>query len=206
MLYLNCQSWEPYLKYGKRQFYKQKTTIYRENEEGSNGFYYLNKGIIKISTSLHSGKERIIDIVSNGKLFGEQTSDGNTYFSSACTLKDSIVYFFSYETIELITKEDIQFQMLIYSNLTDKLKTLADNVLFHKLPSEQVLARTILTLKDKYEEESIPFTQQELCRYTSLNRITVYNIFKKWDEQIISMRDKNITVKNVHALEEIAAI
>src|SRR5690625_3340278 len=86
-------SWTPYLKYGERQFVKKKTTIYWQKEEGDNGFYYLEKGIIKISTRIYDGEERILDIVSSGHPFGEQTVDGEMYFSTAITLEDSIVYF-----------------------------------------------------------------------------------------------------------------
>ena len=97
-------------------------------------------------------------------------------------------------------------KMLVITNLTEKLKTLANNVLLNTLPSEQLLARTILILRDKFMNESIPFTQQELCRYTTLNRVTVYKILKEWDERIITMKKKHITIKNTQALEKIAAI
>ena len=103
-------------------------------------------------------------------------------------------------------KEDHQFRMLVYTSMTEKLKVLSDNVVFQSLPSEQLIARTILILRDKYVNRRIPFNQQELCRYTNLNRITVYKVFKKWDDEIVSLKDKNITVKNVNVLQEIAAI
>lgn len=200
------RSWDQYLRYGKRQFFKQNANIYCEKEDGVDGFYYLKRGIIKISTLIHDGRERIIDIVSSKHPFGEQAADGDVYFSTATALEDSIVYFFPNKKIERLMKEDNQLRMLVYTNLTEKLKTLSNNVLFNTLPSEQLLARTILILKDKYVNECIPFTQQELCCYTSLNRITIYKVFKKWDERIVSMKDKSITVKNVRALEEIASI
>lgn len=198
--------WAPYLQYGVRQFYRPKSTVYYENEDGVDGFYFLKKGMIKISTSIFDGRERIIDIVSNEHPFGEQAADGDLYFSTATALEDSIVYFFPTDTIESLMKEDNQLRMLVFTNLTEKLKTLANNVLFNTLPSEQLLARTILVLQDKFMNENIPFTQQELCRYTSLNRVTVYKVLKEWDERIITMKKRNITIKNTRALEEIAAI
>ncbi len=47
-------SWDSYLQYGERQFYRKKEEIYRENEDGAEGFYYLQKGLIKISTNVHT--------------------------------------------------------------------------------------------------------------------------------------------------------
>ncbi|MBR3121802.1 MAG: Crp/Fnr family transcriptional regulator [Oceanobacillus sp.] len=199
-------SWDAYLKYGIRQFFKQKATIYCEKDDGVEGFYYLKKGIIKISKTNYASEERIIDIVCSEQLFGEQTADGGMYFSTASALEDCIVYFFSYEKIRALMKEDHQFRMLVYTSMTEKLKVLSDNVVFQSLPSEQLIARTILILRDKYVNRRIPFNQQELCRYTNLNRITVYKVFKKWDDEIVSLKDKNITVKNVNVLQEIAAI
>ena len=199
-------SWNSYLKYGERQFFNQKETIYFEEEAGIGGFYYLKNGIIKISTTIHTGEEGIIDIVSSERSFGEQTADGGMYFSTATALEDSIIYFFSHEIIRTLMKEDNQLRMLVYINLTEKLNILANNVLFHSLPSEQLLARTILILIDKFINKCIPFTQKELCSYTNLNRITVYKVLKKWDDRIVSMKNKNITVNNLSALQEIAAI
>lgn len=201
-----ASSWSPYLKYGERQFYRKKSVIYHENEYGAEGFYYLKRGLIRISTANHIGDERIIDIVSNNNPFGEQTADGDLYFSTASALKDSIVYFFPYKNIKSVMAHDYRLKMLIYTNLTDKLKTLSNTILFHSLPSEKLLARTILVLRDKYVTKNIPFTQQELCRYTSLNRITVYQIFKKWDDNVVTFNNRNILINNVNELRKIAAL
>jgi len=199
-------SWDPYLQYGKRQFYRQKEEIYRENEDGAEGFYYLQKGLIKISTTVHTGEPFIIDIVNAENPFGEQTADGAIYFSTASVIEDSIVYYFQYEEITTIMQEDPQFSSLFYQCLTDKLETLSNNILFHTLPSEKVLARTLLLLSDKFVSEVIPFSQTELSCYTNLNRVTVYNTLKKWDVQVVSIQNKKIQIHNKEVLENIAAI
>jgi|SRR5699024_1459549 len=200
------KSWDPYLQYGQRQFYRKKDVIYRENEDGADGFYYLYKGLIKISTTLHTGDSRIIDIVNDENPFGEQTADGAIYFSTASVIEDSIVYYFQYEKIATIMQKHPQFGRLFYQCLADKLEVLSNNILFHTLPSEKVLARTLLLLSEKFVSEVIPFTQTELSCYTNLNRVTVYNIFKKWDIQIVSIQNKKIHIYNKQLLRNIAAI
>jgi len=115
-------------KIWRASFYKAKATIYREKEDGVNGFYFLKRGIVKISSSIYNDRERIIDIVSSQLPFGEQAGDGQKYFSSAIALEDSIVYFFNTEKIAALMEEDSQFRTLVFTNLTEKLKTLANNV------------------------------------------------------------------------------
>ncbi|WP_174614636.1 Crp/Fnr family transcriptional regulator [Virgibacillus ihumii] len=205
-LFMQTSSWIPYLKYGERNYYKRKSVIYQEKEDGCNGFYYLKQGLVKVSSTIHTGEENIIDIVCNEKSFGEQSVDGELYFSTATAIEDSVVYFFPYKNIEPVLERDAQFKMLIYTNLTEKLKTLSNNVLFHTLHSEKLLARTILTLREKFVSKQIPFTQQELCCYTNLNRTTIYNIFKKWDNDVVYLTNRNIIINNTEALIEIAAI
>ena len=200
------KSWDPYLQYGQRQFYRQKEVVYREKEDGAEGFYYLQKGLIKISTTVHTGESRIIDIINGETPFGEQTADGTIYFSTASVIEDSIVYYFQYKKIALMMQEDPRFSRLFYQSLAEKLETLSNNILFHTLPSEKVLARTLLLLSDKFGTEVIPFTQTDLSCYTNLSRVTVYNVFKKWNDQIVSIHNKKIHIYNKQLLRNIAAI
>lgn len=198
-------SWAPYLKYGERRFYKRKSVIYRENEKTLLGFYYLKTGLIKISLTIRTGEEQIIDIVCNDTPFGEQVVDGENYFSTATTIDESIIYFFPISRIETLLKEDENFRILFYKSLTEKLKVLSNNLLFDSLPSEKMLARTILILREKFTSDQFPFTQQELCRYTNLNRSTIYQILKKWKDEIVFFDKRNIIILNIELLKKVAA-
>jgi len=207
MTYTNSTDcWDSYLMYGERRFFKKKAVVYRENSDGEEGFYYLKKGLIKISTTIHTGEQSTIDIVCDEKPFGEQTADGEVYFSTASAIEDSIVYFFPYENIVTVMGEDEKLRMLMYNSLTEKLKVLSTNLLFHSFPSEKKLARTILILREKFASENIPFTQKELSRYTDLNRITIYNIFKKWEGNVVSIHKRKIKINNINNLKKIAAM
>lgn len=199
-------SWEPYLKYGIRSFYKRRSVIYKKNDESTKGFYYLEKGLIKITTDTFHQDNYIIDIVSSQMPFGEQGTDGNRYFSTATALEDSIVYFFPEKDVQEVMKTDIQFSMLIYNHLTKKLKTLSDNILLHSLPAEKQLALALLSLMEKFESIHFPFSQKELCAYTNLNRITIYHILKKWDKQIVTVENKRIYIEDVDALKKVAML
>lgn len=195
-----------YLSSAERLFVKEEQVIYHENSCSSGGIYYLKKGLIRISTHLHTGEDGIIDIVSDENSFGEQAMDGNLYFSTASAIKSSVIYYFSRENIDKLMETDYEFRTYIYKNLTNKLNTLLNKLLFHSLQADKVLARTILVLSNKFESNQIFVSQQELCRYSNLNRVTIYNTFKKWDDNIVSFKNKKVTIENKRLLERIAAI
>ncbi|WP_158734834.1 Crp/Fnr family transcriptional regulator [Alteribacillus sp. YIM 98480] len=197
------KSWEQYLKYGQRHFFKKKSIIFEAHSLGKEGFYYLKDGFVKVSTKTLSGEERTIDIIGEGRPFGEQTADGQPYFSTATALENCIIYFFCYDDIKSLMDNDHTFRMLMYDGLTEKLKLLTNHMTVRSLPSEQLLAQSILEIKQKYNDHKIPLTQQELSRYTGLTRITIYKIFKKWGDDIVHIEKKNIVVKQPRSLRKI---
>ena len=198
-------SWAPSLKFEKRKFIRNKEVIFREKEDSTKGFYFLKAGLIKISTLTHSGEELIIDIVCDETPFGEQVVDGEKYFSTATAMIDSIVYFFPISTVESLIVGDGHFRTLLYQSVTEKLEILSNNLLYDSLPSEKLLARTILKLREKFISDQFPFTQTELCRYTNLNRNTIYHIFKKWTNDVVSIDKRKITIHNIDTLKKIAS-
>lgn len=197
------ENWKYYLKYGERIFFKRNSAIFKEGSLGKEGFYYLKKGVIKVFTNTFTGKERTIDIIFDGQVFGEQTVDGQPYFSTARSLEDSIVYFLPFSKIDALMKEDHQLRLLMSESLGNKLEILLNNLLIHSLPAEQLLALCILKISAQYNGH-IPLTQQEISKYTGLTRITIYKIFRNWeDEQLILVGNKTITITDYEALEEI---
>ncbi|SDI27370.1 cAMP-binding domain of CRP or a regulatory subunit of cAMP-dependent protein kinases [Alteribacillus persepolensis] len=199
----NSKNWEKYLKYGRRYFFKRKSIIYEEHSLGEEGFYYVKDGFVKVSTKTLREEEKTIDIIGEGRPFGEQASDGKPYFSTATALENCIIYFFPYDAMKSLMNSDHTFRMLMYNGLTEKLKLLTSNMMIRSLPSEQLLAQSILEIKQKYNDEKIPLTQQELSRYTGLTRITIYKIFKKWGGEIVRVENKNIVVKQPRSLRKI---
>ncbi|MFD1707867.1 Crp/Fnr family transcriptional regulator [Siminovitchia sediminis] len=199
------KGWEDYFQYGKRTFYRKKSIIYSVDSSERTGFYYLERGFVKVSTKTFSGEERTIDIVSAGRTFGEQTADERPYFSTAVALEDCVVYFFRYDVIKRLMDDDHQLRILIYSGLTEKLKLLANNVMIQSLPPERQLAQSLLHILRKYNDHQIPMTQKELSSFTGLKRGTIYKIFKKWGDEVIIVEKKKIIVKMPQKLKEIAA-
>lgn len=202
----NQSNWEDYLKYGERLFFKRKSTIFKEGTIGEGGFYYLQKGVVKVYTTTFTGKERTIDIMFSGQVFGEQTVDRHPYFSTARSFEDSVVYFLPYWKLHDLMKKDHALRLLMCDSLRTKLDLLLNNLLIQSLPAEQLMAVYLLRISMQYNNH-IPLTQQEISQYTGLTRITIYKIFKKWEsDELILVGNKNITINDLKRLEDIAAI
>ena len=109
-------TWENYLEYGKRQFYKEKSIIFRKGEVG-NGFYYVEKGLIKIVSEKSNQKERMLDIVGSGFIIGEQALDDLPYYSTSISHMNSVLYYFSKNDIEQLTQKDPNMIVLLAQSL-----------------------------------------------------------------------------------------
>lgn len=195
-------TWENYLEYGKRQFYKEKSIIFRQGEVG-NGFYYVEKGLIKIVSEKSNQKERILDIVGSGFIIGEQAFDDLPYYSTSISHMNSVLYYFSKNDIEQLTQKDPNMIVLLAQSLFLKEKLLLNNINTTSADTQYQIAYSLLYLMDCYQSNEINFTQQELSFYVGLTRITVYKVLKEWtDEGIVSIKNRKINIINPEALKE----
>jgi CRP-like cAMP-binding protein len=60
-------NWETCLQFGTRQFFKEKACIYEQGTTGD-GFYYLQKGLIKVTLTTTIGKVRLLSNVISRQL------------------------------------------------------------------------------------------------------------------------------------------
>lgn len=200
--FTEVKGWESYLHYGTRKFVKRNHLIYQQGSQG-NGFYYIEKGTVKIVIVTPEGKERLIEIEGKDQLFGEQAMDKKPYFSTAITSEDSIVYHFSCDTFYELASHDREFHALFLETLIRKVRTLADDIVFNNESAEQRLAYSLLKVCFKLNQLKIPLTQEDVSKYTGLTRITVYKVFKKWkSENVIEVNNRMIIIKDLDLLKE----
>ncbi|AZV41136.1 hypothetical protein BAOM_0480 [Peribacillus asahii] len=184
---LSLHSWESFLKYGERHFLKRKSILYKQGDKGK-GFYYISKGLIKIIKPTSERGERILDIKGSGFLIGEQAIDQIPYFSSAIAMKDSVVYYFSFDKYKDLMKKYPDFVLLFANSAIQKVQTLLDGINLKTVTSEHQVAFSLLQLMVSLQTNEICLTQQELADYTGLTRITIYKIIKKWKyDQLIDV-------------------
>lgn len=194
--------WTDYLKFAKRVFFKKKSVIYQEGEIGD-GFYYVEKGIVKIISNDSGEGKRILDIVGPGYLTGEHSIDGSPYFSTGVCQTDCVLYYFSKTDYQALTEKNPETITLFAQSLIHKKKLLLTNLNATSAVPKYQIAHSLLYLMIPFHGKEIDLTQQELSQYVGLTRITIYKILKKWSsEGILFTKDRKIYIENPDALRE----
>lgn len=196
-------NWENCLQFGTRQFFKEKACIYRQGTTGD-GFYYIQKGLIKVTSTTTIGKERLLNIAIPGQLLGVQAMDRKPHFTTATAVNDSILYYFSCDNFQkLITFQPSILNMLI-ETVIHKMHILADKIYLDTLTPEQQLAVILLNICYEFKNYEVPLTQQDLTKCTGLTRITIYKILKQWkEEDFIDIQGKKFIIKKTDELKKL---
>jgi len=193
---------EPYLSYGERRFLRKKTILYKQGDIGE-GFYFLQDGLVKISTIDIKQNIRIIDFTSSGSFIGEQALKEMPYFSTCTLIRDSIFYYFSLQKYNELIHNHPEIKNLIADCVIEKVKRLINNINVKSIPTESQVSFFLLKLIDFYNNVEINLTQQELSDYTGLTRITVYKILKKWEEEgLLSVKNRKIYILKPQILKQ----
>jgi len=180
---------------------EENTTIYYQGEVGK-GFYYLDKGSVKITLLTEKGAERTVNYVPEGMLLGENGINKEPYLTTAVTTAPSVLYYFNNETTLKIYEKEPKAVILFTNSLLYKFRLLAEIITFLNLPVEQQMAHYLLKLVK--ENEEFPFNQTSFARYVGTSRITVNKIIQKWSkEKWIELSNQNIDIKNISKLKEI---
>lgn len=198
----SAKKWDSYLSYGTRQSYKGKTFIYKQGTIGD-GFYYLHKGLVKIVSSTAKGNERILNIVVPGQLLGVQAMDQKPHFTTAITVKDCVLYYFSCEQFKELILSKTDFLHLFSQTVIQKMRILSDGINLNALPPEQQVATVLFNICHEFNNYEVPLTQQDLANCTGLTRITVYKILKQWKENdLIDIQKRKFIIKRPDWLQQ----
>lgn len=196
-------NWDSCLQFGTRQFFKEKASIYQQGTMGD-GFYYIQKGLIKVTTTTPLGKERLLNIAIPGQLLGVQAMDQKPHFTTATAVNDSILYYFSCEHFQNLIKAQPSILNMFIKTVIHKMHILADKIYLDTLSPEQQLSVILLNICYEFKNYEVPLTQQDLSKCTGLTRITLYKILKQWKaEEIIEMHGKKFLIKKPDALKNL---
>lgn len=196
-------NWESCLQFGTRQFFKEKTTIYQQGTMGD-GFYYIHKGLVKVTTTTPIGKERLLNIAIPRQLLGVQAMDRQPHFTTATAVNESILYYFSCEHFQTLIKAQPSILNMFIKTVIHKMHILADKIYLDTLTPEQQLSAILLNICYEFKKYEVPLTQQDLTKCTGLTRITLYKILKQWkEEEIIEMHGKKFLIKKPGELKKL---
>jgi len=187
-------TWKSYIAYGEKYEYEEHATIFMQGERGK-GFYYLDKGNIINRFLSINGKERYMNHISPGMLFGEEGSNGSNYLSNAETLEPSSVYFFTEQTLLDICQKDPDAVTIFIRHQVESFRK--------KLQVIQLLDSNIESQMKLYllhyagESTEIPFNQTRIADDLATSRVTVNKIVQKWQNQRLIKLEK----QKIHLLD-----
>ncbi|MFD1706247.1 Crp/Fnr family transcriptional regulator [Siminovitchia sediminis] len=181
--------WEPFVKYGHKRLRCKGDTIYSQGEKGE-GFYYLSEGVICIRLFSEGGKERIIDYMLEGSIFGEQGVSNEPYTVTAIADTDVVIYYFPTESLKEICSRHPEAKEIFISSQISKLRMLTETYAILNKPFEQQMAHFLIQLCKKHNSQSLPISQIALAQYIGTTRITVYKIIQKWTKKNLVLQSK----------------
>ena len=181
--------------------YKKKQIIYSEGQH-PNKLYYIESGKVKIFKTSDSGKELIIQLLSEGDFFGYTTLIENAIYNEyAETLEDSQIRVIPKKEFEklITTNQEIALKVikLLANNITEKEQQLVA-LAYHSLRKR--VADALLTLKKKYaindkEQFSISISREDLANIAGTateSLIRTLSDFK--NEKLIEIKEGKITL------------
>lgn len=183
--------------------FKSNQLIYRQ-EEIAHNFYYLKEGIVQVFVNSSDGLEKILKIYKNGEVFGEASFfDGFPRMSSAKTLFDSEIITINKTDIMSYFQKEPFLALNFIELLSQKVRMLSneiDNISF--LSAEKRIAQYLLSM-NRYKNQPINCTHEDIGKSVGVSRITVSKTLKKFSNyEWIRTRYKQIFILNKNSLLE----
>jgi CRP-like cAMP-binding protein len=183
-------------------------------EEGDhiNGVFCISSGICKVSKMSSNGRDQIIHLVQKGDILGERSLINDEVANlKATAINDMEVCFIPREEIIKDLQKNSDFSMNVLRDLAASLKS-ADNVIVDMAQKtvKQRLAEMLINLEDKFGHDldhvlNINLSREDIANIIGTateSAIRLLSEFKK--EGVISLKGKNISLKNIPELKKIA--
>ena len=183
------------------EFYRRGTIIYSEGQR-INGFYCVQKGIIKIYKTGFDGKEQIIRFAKKGDIMGFRST---VLRERACTtakvLEDAYIMIIHGDTVINFIKHNGNFALELLQIACKELGEANDYItdIAQKTVRER-LAEVIIHLKKEFDLDNEKYLQ------ISLTREELANMVGTATESVIEIHGRRIKVLNEKALVKIGNI
>lgn len=194
--------------------YKKGEFLCHEGDTNAT-LFIVNEGGVKLSKFNGEGKEQILNIISEGDIFGEYYlfSDFEPYNFSAIALKETKICTVSKEKMDVILEKHPNISRKIIIELSKKLiqtENLAQNL--SNVNTDSKVAYILLELAEKYGTRKkdtisieIPMTREEMANYAGVTRETMSRRLSLFNKAglIESVGNKHIIIKSVDELRDL---
>ncbi|KNF09375.1 transcriptional regulator, Crp/Fnr family [Gottschalkia purinilytica] len=195
----------------KERFFKRGNIVISEGSKGE-AVYIIKTGKVKIYKTDSSGREVILDIKGEGKMFAEVTlfSDMPNP-ATVMTIEDSYIYTISNIDIEDVIKNNPVMALEIIKVLNKRLQEAQSKVKNIVLNDTYVrTAYTLIKLSQKYGiklgdkiELDLSITREELASLVGTSRETVSRALSQFNkEKSIEIKGRKIIISDINKLKE----
>jgi len=195
------------------EFYKRGTIIYSEGQR-INGFYCVQKGIIKIYKTGFDGKEQIIRFAKKGDIMGfRSTVSRERACTTAKVLEDAYIYIIHGDTVINFIRHNGNFALELLQIACKELGEANDYItdIAQKTVRER-LAEVIIHLKKEFDLDNdkylqISLTREELANMVGTATESVIRLLLEFKQDgLIEIHGRRIKLLNEKALVKIGNI
>jgi len=195
------------------EFYKRGTIIYSEGSR-INGFYCVQKGIIKIFKTGFDGKEQIIRFAKKGDIMGfRSTVSRERACTTAKVLEDAYILFIHGDTVIDFIRHNGNFALELLQIACKELGEANDYItdIAQKTVRER-LAEILLLLVHEFgldEEQylNISLTREELANIVGTATESVIRLLSEFkSDKMVELNGRKIKILNKKGLEKISNV
>lgn len=195
----------------KRKNYEKGEMIFIENDNIKK-LYFLVEGRVKLTMMSPAGKEKTVNILHKGDIFGEISFfDHDPHPLTAEVQEDCTLLIITRNKFEMLNQRSPSLTIKIIEGLAQKTRLLANQVrelVFQD--AEGRLATLIQRFINEFGKEinkgimiDIVLTHQEIANLLGTSRVTVTKTINRFiDQGIINIENRKIVVNNLDKLKE----
>lgn len=197
--------------YMTRRAVRRGTTIFAKGDPGT-GLMAVLSGSVKISVPATDGRESVLNIISEGQIFGEiALLDGRPRTADATAMTDCELMVIDRRQFVPFLRSEPDVALKFIEVLCTRLRRTSEqveDVMYLHLPGR--LAKTLLRLTDesgpRAEKRKIRITQREISQIIGVSRESVNKQLRAWERsKWVRLERGGIAVLNPNALADIAA-
>lgn len=203
-----CKPWEKELQHSKKHILKKDEFI-RGDGNIFNGFYYVKKGCIRLSSSDINGNEAILMYITEGNIFGESAFFNKIgVYIDFSAVENCELYFFSKTTLNTLLKEKCHLKDNLLEYISYKVGVLLHQQTEFLTDNEfGKVCRFLYNMGQYYSlknEFPMNITQKEIAKLLGMHRGTLSKCLAKLkkDEVCQWKGTKKIQVLNYKKLLE----
>jgi CRP-like cAMP-binding protein len=194
-------------------FYKRGTIIYKEGGR-INGFYCVQKGIIKIFKTGFDGKEQIIRFAKKGDIMGfRSTLSDEAACTTAKVIDDAHISYVPGDILKHLIKTNGNFAMELLKIACQELGEANDYItdIAQKTVRER-LAEVLIHLKSNFELDEnsylkVSLTREELANIVGTATESVIRLLSEFKQDgLIELKGRRIKLMDVPRLRKIGNV